>query len=285
MFVKIKDMIVTLILKLAAVLVVGILVWFLYMVLAQGLPVLNKEFLLGMPKEMEEGGGIGPELFNTFYILVLSLIFTIPVGIGAGIYLAEYAKDNIITRMIRLSIETLASVPSIVFGLFGMVIFVIKFKFGFSILGGALTLSIVNLPVVVSVTETALREVPQTYKEASLALGTTKWQTIMSIMLPTAFHKIINGIKLAVGRAIGESAVLIFTAGTSISRNYPEFNPLSSGETLSVHLWYVKSIGLVPDAERIAAGSSAVLIILVLVINVFMNFYEKRLRLKFLGVK
>lgn len=124
---------------------------------------------------------------------------------------------------------------------------------------------------------------PQTYKEASLALGTTKWQTIYSIMLPCAFHKILNGVKLAIGRAIGESAVLIFTAGTSISRNYPEFNPLSSGETLSVHLWYVKAIGLVPDAERIAAGSAATLIMMVLIINIVMNYYERRLRVKFFG--
>lgn len=155
--VKIKDKIVTILLNLSGVLVIGILLWFLYIVLSQGLPVLSKEFLFGMPKEMEEGGGIGPEIFNTFYILVLSLLITIPLGIGTGIYLAEYAKDNIITRTIRLSIETLASVPSIVFGLFGMVVFVISFKFSFSILAGALTLAIVNIPVVVSVTETALR--------------------------------------------------------------------------------------------------------------------------------
>jgi phosphate transport system permease protein len=280
---RIKDMIVIFILWLSGALVVFILIWFLSMVLIQGIPTINLEFLIGRPMEMEEGGGIGPELFNTLYILILSLMFTIPIGIGTGIYLAEYAKDNIITRTIRLCIETLASVPSIVFGLFGMIVFVINLNMGFSILGGALTLAIVNLPVVASVTETAIREVPYTYKEASYALGATKWQTIYSMLLPCSMPKILNGINLAVGRAIGESAVLIFTAGTSVSRNFPEFNPLTAGETLSVHLWYVKSIGLVPDADRVAAGTAAVLIIMVLMINILMKLYERRLTQKFYG--
>ncbi|MGB8954140.1 MAG: phosphate ABC transporter permease PstA [Tumebacillaceae bacterium] len=247
--------------------ILGILIWFLYKILSAGLPHLSWNFITGKPKELTSGGGVGPMLFNSFYILILSLLFSVPFGIGAGIWLAEYAKKNWFTDLVRLSTEMLASVPSIVFGLFGMLVFVTVFGLGFSIIGGALTLALLNLPVLVRVTEETLRAVPQSYREASLALGATKWQTIRSVLIPASLAGLVTGITLVAGRALGESAILIFTAGTSVSRHAPEFDPFAVGETLAVHLWYVRSEALVPDALQIAEGSAALLVLVVLIMN------------------
>lgn len=280
---KIIDKIATILLWSSGVTILIILAWFLYNILSQGLPMLNLKFITTKPSEMLAGGGIGPEIFNTFYLLILSMFFAIPIGMGAGIYLAEFAKDNLFTRFIRLCVEALASVPSIVFGLFGMIIFVVKMHLSFSIIGGAATLALLNLPVIVRVTEEAIKAVPTTYREASYAVGSTHWQAITKVMLPSAMTGIITGINLAAGRAIGESAVLLFTAGTSVSRHFPEFNPFAQGEALSVHLWYVNSVALIPDATQVAAGTSAVLIIIILIFNAFMKLVSKILKRKFEG--
>ena len=255
---------------------VAILVLFIGYLLYKGLPVLSPHFLFGMPSDTEAGGGVGPQLFNTLYILLLSMSLSIVVALGAAIYLSEYASNNRFTRMIRLSTESLSTVPSIVLGLFGMIVFVDFLGMGFSILGGALALSLLNLPLLVRVIEEALRSVPQSYREASLALGATKWQTIYKVVLPGALGGIITGIMLAGGRAIGESAILIFTAGTTVSRHMGDLDLMAGGETLAVHLWYVLGIGLVPDRVAIANGISALLLIIVLVINLlFVAVREK----------
>lgn len=280
---KIKDKAATSLFWVSGIIILLILGWFLFTILSQGLPVLSPGFLTKRPQELLAGGGIGPEIFNTFYLLILCMLIALPIGIGAGIYLAEFAKDNALTRFIRLCVEALASVPSIVFGLFGMIVFVIKFKLGYSILGGAATLALLNLPVIVRVTEESIRAIPGTYKEASLALGATHWQTITKVILPAAMTGIITGINLAAGRAIGESAILIYTAGTSVGRRLFEFNPLAAGESLSVHLWYVNSIGLVPDATQIAAGSAATLILIILIFNAVMKLVSRVLKRKFEG--
>jgi phosphate transport system permease protein len=280
---KVKNQIATCLLWASGITILIILVWFLYIILSSGLPVLSIKFLTTKPDEMLAGGGIGPEIFNTFYLLILSMLFALPIGIGGGIYLAEFAKDNVFTRFIRLCVEALASVPSIVFGLFGLIIFVQKMHLGFSILGGAATLALLNLPVIVRVTEQSLRAVPSTYREASYAVGSTHWQAITKVILPTAMTGIITGINLAAGRAIGESAVLLFTVGASVGRHFPDFNPLSQGEALSVHLWYVNSNGLVPDAAQIAAGTAATLIIIILIFNAIMKLISKVLKRKFEG--
>lgn len=255
---------------------VAILVLFIGYLLYKGLPVLSPHFLFGMPSDTEAGGGVGPQLFNTLYILLLSMSLSIVVALGAAIYLSEYASNNRFTRMIRLSTESLSTVPSIVLGLFGMIVFVDFLGMGFSILGGALALSLLNLPLLVRVIEEALRSVPQSYREASLALGATKWQTVYKVVLPGALGGIITGIMLAGGRAIGESAILIFTAGTTVSRHMGDLDLMAGGETLAVHLWYVLGIGLVPDRVAIANGISALLLIIVLVINLlFVAVREK----------
>lgn len=261
-------------------LLIGILVVFIGYMLYKGLPVLTPRFLFSPSSDTDVGGGIGGQLFNTFYILILSMVVSGIIALGAAIYLAEYAPNNWITKFIRLSTESLATIPSIVLGLFGMIIFVDFLGLGFSILGGALALSLLNLPLLVRVTEDALRSVPNTYREASLALGATKWQTIYKVVLPAAMGSMITGFMLAAGRAIGESAILIFTAGTTVARRMGDLDLLAAGETLAVHLWYVMGIGLVPDRIEIANGIGALLILIVLGINLMFIFVQRRFALK-----
>jgi len=272
------DKMATVVMWLAAIVILGILVAFLVFILYKGIPVLSWNFIFGKPSETQAGGGVGPQLFNSFYILFLSLLFSIPVAVGAGVYLAEYAEDNRLTDIIRLSTESLATVPSIVLGLFGMIIFVNILGMGFSILGGALTLMLLNLPVLVRVTEDAVKNVPAYYREASLALGATKWQTIQRVVLPNALPGIITGITLTAGRALGETAILIFTAGTTVSRHIPDVDVMAAGETLAVHLWYVMAVGLVPDRLDIANGIGALLVISILILNLLVTIPSKVLK-------
>jgi phosphate transport system permease protein len=265
---------------LAATIILGILIAFLVYILYKGVPVLSWNFIFGKPSEIEAGGGVGPQLLNSFYILFLSLLFSVPVAIGAGVYLSEYAGNNRLTNIIRLSTESLATVPSIVLGLFGMIIFVNALGLGFSIIGGALTLMLLNLPVLVRVTEDSVKTVPVHYREASLALGATKWQTIWRVVLPNALPGIITGITLTAGRALGETAILVFTAGTTVSRHMPNFDVTAAGETLAVHLWYVMGVGLVPDRVDIANGISALLVISILILNLVVTIPSKILQRK-----
>ncbi|MBP2000429.1 phosphate transport system permease protein [Paenibacillus shirakamiensis] len=241
--------------------------WLLYTILSKGLPGINWQFLTKLPEEMDVGGGIGPVLFNSFYILILSLLFSIPIGVGAGIYMAEYAPNNKFTEGLRICVETLSSVPSIVFGLLGLAIFAEYFDVGLTILGGAVSLAFLNLPTLARVTEEAVRSVPTDLRNASYALGTTKFQTIRTIILPVSMHAIITGICLVAGRAFGESAVILLTAGLSTSGEMWDFNLFSPGETLAVHLWYVQSEAIVEDAKQIADKSAAVLVFVVLFMN------------------
>ena len=247
--------------------ILGLLAAFLGYLLYKGLPVLTPHFIFGKSSDIMAGGGVGSQLFNSFYMLFLSMAVSIPLAIGAGIYLAEYARETRLTKCIRLSVESLATVPSIVLGLFGMIVFVNKMHLGFSILGGSLTLVLLNLPMLVRVTEESIRTVPKSYEEASLALGATKLQTIFRVVLPSAMQGIITGITLTAGRALGETAILIFTAGTTVSRFMYDTDVMAGGETLAVHLWYLLSAGLVPDRDMIADGIGALLIITILVFN------------------
>lgn len=264
---RLADRIATLYFWVAGIVIIGILGWFLYDILGKGLPQLSWHFITGRPSEVSAGGGVGPMLFNSFYILFLSLVISLPIGIGAGIYLAVYARKNRFTDLIRLSVEALASVPSIVFGLFGALLFVSWFGWKISIVSGAATLSLLNLPVLVRVTEETLRTVPGSYWEASLALGSSRWQAIRKVLLPSALPGLITGITLVAGRALGETAVLIYTAGTAASRHFPDFGLKEMGSTLAVHLWYSGSSSLAPDAAQIAQGSSALLVLIVLIFN------------------
>lgn len=270
------DKLATAVLWLAGLLIVLILAAFLGYMLWKGLPVLSWNFITGMSSDINAGGGVGAQLFNSVYILLLALAFSLPAAVGAGIYLAEYAPDTRLTRAIRFSTESLATVPSIVLGLFGMILFVNWLGLGFSILGGALTLTLLNLPVLVRVTEESLKTVPQSYREASLALGATKFQTVWRVVLPNALGGILTGVTLTAGRAIGETAILIFTAGTTVSRHLPDFDVTAGGETLAVHMWYVMAIGLVPDRVAVANGVGALLILLILLFNFAVRLLGRR---------
>ena len=272
------DRVVTGLLWGAGLLIIGVLAVFLGYILIKGLPVLSASFVFGPSSDVSAGGGVGAQLFNTFYILFISLLVAAPVAVGAGIYLAEYSARGRLADVIRLSVECLASVPSIVLGLFGMILFINLMGFGISLGVGAMTLALMNLPIIVRVTEEALKTVPREYREASLALGATKWQTIARVVLPAALPGIVTGVTLTAGRAVGETAILIFTAGTTASRMIPDFSLSAGGETLAVHLWYVMAIGLVPDRVDIANGTGALLILVILTFNLILASGTKHLR-------
>lgn len=272
------DRLATWVIRAMAGVLVLILVWAVGYLVWKGLPELNLHFLTTPPREFSPGGGIAPQLFNSFYILLLSLAFTIPVGLAGGIYLAEYAKPGVLLTILRIATETLATLPSIVVGLFGLLLFVELTGWHFTRLGGALALTVINLPYAVRVTEDAVRNVPGTLREASLALAATRWQTIRRVLLPSALSSFVTGIILISGRAFGEAAALLYTAGQSTpSRHFLTLNPFVAGETLAVHLWDYRSEATVPDYGLIADGSAAVLVLVVLVFNMLARIVGRAL--------
>ena len=226
-------------------------------------------FLISLPSETRAGGGIGPEIFNTLYFAVLSTLVTLPIGVGAALYMARFAKQRRFVATLRTALDTLASLPSIVYGLFGFLVFVVQMKMGYSLFAGAFVLAVLNLPLVVGVTEESLREVPRELEEASLALGATPVQTALRITIPYAWPGILSALVLSIGRVFAESAPLIMTAGTTISRGTAySLNPFRGGETLAVHLWYVNSAGLAPDRADVSAGTAATLVVLIVLTNI-----------------
>jgi phosphate transport system permease protein len=226
-------------------------------------------FLVMLPSETSAGGGVGPELFNTIYFAVMSTAITLPIGVGAAIYLARFARSTRFVSAVRMALDTLASLPSIVYGLFGFLIFVVQMRAGYSLFAGAFVLALLNLPLVVGIAEESLHAVPRELDEASLALGATKVQTTVRVTLPYAWPGILSALVLSIGRVFAESAPLIMTAGTTISRSTAySLDPFRGGETLAVHLWYVNSVGLSPDRADVSAGTAAVLVVLVALTNV-----------------
>jgi phosphate transport system permease protein len=226
-------------------------------------------FLVSLPSETTAGGGIGPELFNTIYFAVMSTAITLPIGVGAAVYLARFASSTRFVAAVRTALDTLASLPSIVYGLFGFLIFVVQMHAGYSLFAGAFVLALLNLPLVVGIAEESLHAVPRELDEASLALGATKVQTTVRVTLPYAWPGVLSALVLSIGRVFAESAPLIMTAGTTISRaSAYSINPFRGGETLAVHLWYVNSAGLAPDRADVSAGTAAVLVVLVAATNV-----------------
>lgn len=274
---KVADRIATGVFVAIAVVIVSLLVALFSFILSNGIKTISWEFLTSPSSAIRAGGGIRDQLFNSLYLLVLTMIISVPLGVGGGIYMAEYAKPGKVTNFIRSCIEVLASLPSIVIGMFGLLVFVQMTGWGFTIIGGALALTVFNLPVMVRVSEDAIRSVPRELKEGSLALGTTHWHTIRTVLLPSAFPSILTGTILASGRVFGEAAALLFTAGLSTPRlDYGNWNPFSEtsplnifrpAETLAVHIWSVNTQGLIPDVEEVSAGASAVLILAVLIFN------------------
>ena len=255
------------------------LIAFLIMIFVKGWKVLSLSFIFEEPREYMTRGGIFPAIVGTFYLTFFSILIALPLGVLSAIFLSEYAKPAWLVRIIRLAINTLASVPSIVFGLFGLAIFVVVFKFGASILAGGFTLAILILPIIINASEEAIKVVPKDFREASLALGATKRETIMKIVLPTALPSILTGAILSVGRAAGETAPIIFTAATFYTIGLPK-GILEECMALPFHIYALMTEGTHPDLQRpIAYGTAIILLLLVLFINLFaiiIRFYMRR---------
>ena len=259
-------------------------------ILVKGLPHVSWSFLTGRSSSYEAGGGIGIQLYNSLFLLVITLIISIPLSLGAGIYLSEYARKGRLTNFIRTCIEILSSLPSVVVGLFGYLIFVVQFQYGFSIISGALALTVFNLPQMTRNVEDGLRNVHHTQREAGLALGLSRWETVIHVVVPEALPSIVTGIVLASGRIFGEAAALIYTAGQSApALDWSNWNPLSvtspisifrQAETLAVHIWKVNSEGTIPDATQVSQGSAAVLLIFILIFNLSARYIGRRLHAK-----
>lgn len=286
---KTADKISTTILYIISTLVVLLLVVFIGYIIFQGRASLNFKFIFSS----SDKGGIGIQLFNSFYILIISLLITVPIGVGAGIYLAEYAGKNKFVDFIRLCIETMASLPSIVVGLFGLLLFVTMLHWRYSVLAGALSVSILNLPSLTRVTENAIRSASKNVKEASLGLGATIWQTIVKVTLPSAMPEILTGIILASGRIFGEAAAFLYTSGMSapmvkfakfsLTNNASAYSLFRPAETLAVHIWKLNAEGMAANATKIANGASAVLIILVLIFNFSARFIGNKIHKAYSG--
>lgn len=259
--------------------VITVLILFLIIgyVLARGLPAFSFDFLFTAPKGGLSGeGGISTAIVTTIYLVLLTVSILLIPGIGAAIYLSEYAKDNWLTRIIRYGVDTLAGVPSIVFGLFGFVLFVTALHFNFSLLAGALTMVCLLLPTLIRTSEEAIKAVPRSHREAALALGATRWQTIWHVVLPSALPGIITGIILCMGRIVGETACLYVTLGGSAAMPTSLF---SGGRTLSLHLFY---LAMETNAFEKAMATGAVLIIIILIINTLTNWISHRFQTRML---
>lgn len=284
---KRSDKIATGVLYAVAGVIVLILASLLLYILVRGIPHISWEFLTSPSKAYQEGGGIGIQLFNSLYLLLVTMIISFPISLGAGIYLSEYAKKNWFTDVVRTSIEILSSLPSVVVGLFGFLVFVIQFGYGFSIISGALALTFFNLPLLTRNVEESLQAIHYTQREAGLSLGLSRWETVMRIIVPEATPGILTGVILSSGRIFGEAAALIYTAGQSApALDFSNWNPLSvsspisifrQAETLAVHIWKINTEGTMPDGIQVSAGASAVLIIAVLLFNFGARAIGKRL--------
>ena len=284
---KRADKLATGILYAIAVIIVLILASLLLYILGRGIPHISWEFLTQPSRTFQVGGGIGIQLFNSFYLLIITMLISIPISLGAGIYLSEYAKKNWVTDVIRTAIEILSSLPSVVVGLFGFLVFVVQAGLGFSIISGALALTFFNLPLLTRNVEESLQAVHFTQREAGLSLGLSRWETVIRVVLPEALPGILTGLILGAGRIFGEAAALIYTAGQSApALDFTNWNPLSissplnifrQAETLAVHIWKVNTDGAMPDGAQVSAGASAVLIIAVLLFNMGARFLGKRL--------
>ncbi|MBP7752678.1 MAG: phosphate ABC transporter permease PstA [Veillonella sp.] len=281
-----RDTVATAALHLLAGFILLILVGFVGYIAVSAISDFHPEMLSFSPE------GIGNQLFNTVYLVFLSLLFSVPLGIGAGIYLAEYTSSGVIQKVLRVSIETLSSLPSIVVGLFGYLVFIIMTGSQWNLMAGALSVSVLTLPLVATITEDAFRALPVGYSKGSYGLGATKWQTIRHVLLPAAYPAIITGIVLAAGRVFGEAAALMFTAGMSTDINWAStditsptnaFNPFRPGETLALQIWASRSEALDPNAGAMANLSALILLLLVFSFSIGARALSRYLTRKNMG--
>jgi phosphate transport system permease protein len=250
----------------------------IYFIAARGIKVISWEFLTQAPRQAMTQGGVAPAILGTFYLTLGAIIFSLPLGLACAIYLCEYSPKGFIVNIIRMSINNLAGVPSVVFGLFGLAVFVKFFGFGVSILSGSLSLGILVLPLIISAAQESLLAVPQSLREASLALGATHWQTIRRIVLPTALPGILTGVILSIGRVAGETAPILFTAAAFYLKGYPK-SIFSEVMALPYHIYALMTEGAHPvEQTAIAYGCSLILLFMVLAISGTAIFIRQRQR-------
>lgn len=260
---------------LATLLIVVPVGLIIVIIIQKGLSAISWQFVSDIPRQGMRAGGIFPAIVGTLYLVTGAVIFALPIGLLAAIYLSEYSKDNLLTRLIKLAIVNLAGVPSVVYGLFGLALFVVFFQFGASILSGSLTLGIMILPIIITTSREALESVPQTFREVSRSLGASKWQTIRYIVLPNAIPGILTGTILGLGRAAGETAPILFTVAAFYLPQLPH-SIFDQAMALPYHLYVIST--QVPNVdEKIRYGTAFVLLILVL----FMNLVAITIRYKF----
>lgn len=246
---------------------IAFIVIFLLRMFYKGLPVMSFDFVFRNPREAMTAGGIFPAVAGTFWLTLLAILVAFPLGVLTAIYLSHYGKPRWLVRAVRVAINTLAGTPSIIFGLFGMAMFVNFMRFDVSLLSGSLTLAILALPMIINSTEEAIRGVPQDFSEASLALGATKRQTILKIVLPTALPSILTGTIISIGRVAGETAPIMFTAATFYSRRLPQ-SIMDDVMALPYHIYALMTEGTKPEAQvPIAYGTALVLLLMVLFIS------------------
>lgn len=252
----------------------------LYFICSNGVSVISWEFISEMPKSGMTEGGIFPAIIGTGYLVFFSMLFSLPIGVFAGIYLQEYATEGVVTKIIRIATNNLAGVPSVVFGLFGMMLFVNYLGFGASILSGSLTLALVALPVIIRTTEEALKTVPHEWREGSLALGATKWQTIYKVILPAAYSGIMTGSILSVGRVAGETAPILFTCAAYFLPRLPE-SVFDEVMALPYHLYVISTSGTQIEKTRpLAYGTALVLLVIVVITNLVAVYLRNKFKIK-----
>jgi phosphate transport system permease protein len=239
-----------------------ILFFIIGFITSKGVGTLTPEFLFGLPERMGKEGGILPTIIATIYITLFAVVIATPIGVGSAVYLCEYTRESAMTRVIRFGADALAGVPSIIFGLFGFIFFVIRLRMGWSLAAGGLTLAFMILPTIIRTSEEAIRAVPYSLREVSYSLGGAKSQTIMRVVLPNALPGILTGVILGMGRSVAETAVVIFTAGSSLLIPKSLFDP---ARTMAVHFYILAREGL--SMER-AYGTAFLLIVSILLINV-----------------
>ena len=254
----------------AALFVMFILLFVIIHILVRGLPRINWQFLTEIPRNMGRSGGVSSTIVGTILVTAVATLIAAPFGIGTAFYLAEYTREGAVTRIIRFCAESLAAIPSIVYGLFGFIFFVITLDMGWSILSGGLTLAFMILPTLIRTSEEAIRAVPSIYREVSYSLSATKWQTIIKVVFPSALRGIANGVILSVGRCIAETAAVLLTAGSALRMPTSLFSPT---RTMAVHFYILAREGL---SMENAYGTAALLIILIFFINVVANTLVNR---------
>jgi len=267
-------------LRLAVVVVLASLGGILFFILVHGAGAITWEFLTGAPRDAMTKGGIFPALVGTLYLTLGAMLVSLPLGVAAAIYLSEYARPGRLLNLVRLGIQNLAGVPSVVFGLFGLALFCVVFGLGTSLAAGSLTLGLLILPTIIGAAEEALRQVPDTFREASLALGATRWQTIRKVVLPAALPGILTGGILGLGRAAGETAPIMFTAATFYTLHLPT-SPLDQVMALPYHIYVLATAGThIEQTRPLQYGTVLVLIGLVLGLSLTAMVVRSRMRRK-----